>query len=494
MIPFYQIHPIDQVATALQPLIPGVTYQTPQGTIVARSSIPAGHKIALVPLIARQTVYKYGMPIGQTTQAILPGEWVHCHNLISALRPQIQYAYTPRIPFLPRRPAPFFQGYIRQNGSVGTRNDIWIIPTVGCVNALARELALSCTPTPPIDSILALTHPYGCSQLGDDLENTLAALAGLIRHPNAGGILLISLGCESAAVEQIRQCCGEDNWRTANIRVLRCQDEGDEREKGRQLLFQLMEQAGRCTRQAVSLSRLIVGVNCGGSDGFSGLTSNPLIGLFCQRHISWGGSVVLTEVPEMFGAETILLERCISQRVFHQTVQLIHDFQTYFLEHHQPITDNPSPGNLAGGITTLEEKSLGCIQKCGLVPVCDVLNYGEQRKSAGLSLLYSPGNDLVSSTAQVISGAQLILFSTGRGTPFGAPVPTLKISSNSALAQRKPHWIDFDAGVFLQNLSDRASVCHQLAELVRDTASGRPTCQEQRGFTDLAIFKSGVTL
>ena len=435
-----------------------------------------GHKYARRAIAAGEAVVKYGMPIGHATRDIAPGEHVHVHNLATNLGDVLEYRYEPDFADLPREPAPTIMAYRHSDGRVGIRNDIWIIPTVGCVNRLCERLAASC-------GGLALTHPYGCSQLGADHEMTANLLAALARHPNAGGVLVVALGCENNTLESFQTRLGDVS--RLNIRFLRAQDPGDEFERGKALIAELLANRPQ-ERVPVPASELVVGLKCGGSDGFSGLTANPLVGRFSDWLVARGGATVLTEVPEMFGAETLLMKRCRTRAVFDRCVAMVNDFKDYYTRHNQVCYENPSPGNKAGGISTLEDKSLGCVQKGGSAPVEDVLNYGEPVKAHGLSLLTGPGNDLVASTVLAAAGCHLILFTTGRGTPFGTVVPTMKIATNATLAAAKPHWIDWDA----MTNPDTES----FAAKVLSVASGEPARNETLGDRGIAIFKDGVTL
>ena len=438
-----------------------------------------GHKYARCVLAAGENVIKYGMPIGHATQAIAVGEHVHTHNLATNLGSVLEYRYEPTFQTsqTSQTSQTFFRAFRRGDGRVGIRNDLWVVPLVGCVNNLAERLARSC-------GGLALTHPYGCSQLGRDHETTANLLAALCRHPNAGGVLVVALGCENNTLESFKVRLGDCSG--LNIRFLRAQDPGDEYEKGLELLKEL-EAARPKERVEVPVSELVVGLKCGGSDGFSGLTANPLVGRFSDWLIARGGSTVLTEVPEMFGAETLLMNRCRTRQVFDKCVKMINDFKGYYAAHNQVCYENPSPGNKEGGLTTLEDKSLGCVQKGGSAPVEDVLDYGDCVKTHGLSLLTGPGNDLVATTVLAAAGCHLILFTTGRGTPFGCVVPTLKIASNDALANRKPHWIDWNA---MSNPE-----VESFAEKVLRVASGEELSRNEiNGAQSIAIFKDGVTL
>ena len=435
-----------------------------------------GHKYALRDIAAGEDVVKYGMPIGHATKAIAKGEHVHVDNLATNLGEVLEYSYEPEFTDLKRVEPPTMRAYRHADGRVGVRNDIWVVPLVGCVNRLAERLAQSC-------GGVALTHPYGCSQLGQDHETTANLLARLCRHPNAGGVLVVSLGCENNTLESFRERLGDVSG--LNIRFMRAQDPGDEYARGLKLIAEL-DAARPKERVEVPVSELVVGLKCGGSDGFSGLTANPLVGRFSDWLAARGGSTLLTEVPEMFGAETLLMKRCRTREVFDRCVRMIDDFKGYYAAHNQPCYENPSPGNKAGGITTLEDKSLGCVQKGGSAPVEDVLGYGEAVRRRGLTLVTGPGNDLVASTVLAAAGAHLILFTTGRGTPFGCVVPTMKIASNDALAAAKPNWIDWNAM--------SAPDVDAFARKVVAVASGEPAKNELAGDRGIAIFKDGVTL
>ena len=477
-----KINTMDNVAVTVEPIE------------TERHKVDFGHKIALDDIASGEKIIKYGYPIGRASTDIKAGEWVHAHNMQTALGGQMSYKYAPAIaPSVSHTPGSFM-GYKRLDGKFGVRNEIWIIPTVGCANDIGRIAAHKAQSLfrGNIEGIYYFPHPYGCSQLGEDMEYTQKVLCGLIKHPNAGGVLVLGLGCENNNMELMREAlgCVDEN----RVRYLNCQDVVDETEAALEILNDLISTAEHDIREPIPTSELIVGLKCGGSDGFSGITANPLVGAFSDRLTAEGGSTILTEVPEMFGAETILMNRCKDESVFMKTVSLINNFKAYYERYGQPVYENPSPGNKAGGITTLEEKALGCTQKSGISTVTDVLLYGEQIKEKGLNLLQSPGNDLVASTALAVSGAHLILFTTGRGTPFGSPVPTVKISSNSSLYNKKRHWIDFDAGPLVSG-TDLKSLSDELYDYVVKLASGEIMAKnEQNGIRDIAIFKNGVTL
>ena len=483
----------DSVAVALQALKQGTVVEVDGAEVKLISDVPAGHKFALRDMAEGDKVIKYGYPIGQAKCAIARGEHVHVHNIKTLLSSELSYEHHPDVQQLPQRESAMFMGYPRRDGRVGVRNELWILPTVGCVNDVARALErrAQALKGDGVENVYAFPHPYGCSQMTEDQDNTRRILADLATHPNAGGVLVLGLGCENSGVEHIRAHMGA--YDESRVRFLVCQQVEDEMEEGMRLIEELAAGMRHEVRVPCPASKLVVGLKCGGSDGFSGITANPAIGGFSDLLIAQGGSTILTEVPEMFGAETILMDRCQTAELFEKTVKLINDFKRYFEEHHQTIYENPSPGNKAGGISTLEDKALGCTQKSGFAPVMDVLTYGQKVEKQGLNLLSAPGNDLVASTALAASGAQIVLFSTGRGTPFASPVPTVKISSNNELAGHKRNWIDFNAGLLLRGKS-LEELSGDLMDYVLRVASGEQVCSEKNGFHDMAIFKTGVTL
>lgn len=492
-----KINDLDMVAVALQPIKAGesVPVSGADFNITPLEDIPMGHKIALRDIKAGEAVIKYGFPIGEAKSDIAKGGHVHTENLRTLLSSAKEYSWQPVHPVINKSEPAYFDGYKRKVGRAGIRNELWIIPTVGCVNDIAETLANKAKDLlgGSVENVRAFTHPYGCSQLAEDQENTRKILADLITHPNAGGVLLLGLGCENSGIETVKKYLDEYNYDAERVRFLISQEVSDEVASGFELLKELAARMSRDKREKCPASELVVGLKCGGSDGLSGITANPTIGGFSDLLIANGGSTILTEVPEMFGAETILMGRCESQENYEKTVKLINDFKAYFESYGQPVYENPSPGNRAGGITTLEDKALGCTQKSGSAPVADVLKYADRVKAHGLSLLSAPGNDLVASTALAAAGAQIVLFSTGRGTPFGCPAPTVKISSNSELAAKKSNWIDFDAGTLVHggNLRERAQ---DLFNFVLEVASGKKTRNEINGFQGMAIFKNGATL
>ncbi len=490
---YIRIHENDNVIVAIKEIAAGETVNAGEVQVTAKETIPAGHKMAVCDIAPGGEVIKYGFRIGNAKEAIAAGAWVHTHNIKTALGDLLEYSYEPTPVQENTTPDATFMGYRRPDGKAGVRNEIWIIPTVGCVNNVATALAKAANGRlkGSVEEVIAFPHPYGCSQMGDDQEHTRTILADLINHPNAGGVLVLGLGCENSNIEVLKPYIGEVN--PDRVKFLVCQETEDEMETGADLLDELISYASAFEREKISVSELIIGMKCGGSDGFSGITANPLVGKFSDLLISKKGTTILTEVPEMFGAETLLMNRCENRELFDETVKLINDFKQYFKNNNQTIYENPSPGNKKGGISTLEDKSLGCTQKSGSAPVKGVLAYGQRVEKAGLNLLSAPGNDLVASTALAASGAHIVLFTTGRGTPFASPVPTVKISSNSALAGKKKNWIDFNAGVLVED-QDIEKTAQELFDYVVAVASGKKVCSEEAGFHDMAIFKQGVTL
>lgn len=487
---FIRIHPKDNVAVALHTIPAGTVFEG----VSAQTEIPQGHKMALVPIEAQAQVMKYGFSIGHATEAIIPGQWVHTHNMATNLEGEMTYTYEPDVHPLAPLPAQTFRGYRRRDGKVGVRNEIWIIPTVGCVNDVAKALAAENQDlvTDSVDGLYAFTHPFGCSQTGEDHAQTRKLLASLVRHPNAGAVLVLSLGCENLTKEQFLAELGD--FDPDRVKFLTCQQTDDEMGDGRALLSECAAFAKTFQREEISASELVIGMKCGGSDGLSGITANPVVGRFSDLLVAQGGSTVLTEVPEMFGAEGFLMNRCINEDVFNKAVAMINGFKAYFIRHNEVVYDNPSPGNRQGGITTLEDKSCGCVQKGGAAPIMDVIGYGDAVTAKGLNMLYGPGNDLVSATALTAAGAHIILFTTGRGTPFGAPAPTMKLSTNTPLATKKANWIDFNAGLVADGVKTLDESAADLMEMVLSVASGQQTKAEQRGFREISIFKDGVVL
>jgi altronate hydrolase len=484
-----QIHPADSVAVALRAIAAGEEI----AGVPATSDIPQGHKLALVDLPAGTVVMKYGQPIGRASAAIAAGDHVHSHNLVTALAGELTYRPgSVAVSVVAATGLPTWQGYLRADGSAATRNEIWILPSVGCVGITAEEIARAARERHAgrVDGVYAFAHPHGCSQLGDDLAGTRDLLAGLATNPNAAGVLLLGLGCESNQLDALLEAVPPAA--RGKVRLLSSQSAGDELAAAAALIDDLVEQAALAQRVELPFSALTIGLKCGGSDGFSGLTANPLLGRLAESLCAAGGRAILTEIPEIFGAEQALLDRAIDAPVFDAAAGLVNRFKRYYLDQGLPVSENPSPGNLAGGITTLEEKSLGAVQKGGNAPLVDVIDYGEQVRRAGLTLLEAPGNDAVSSSALAAAGATLVLFTTGRGTPLGFPVPTVKVASNQTLAEAKRHWIDFDASLALRE--GLAAADQAFAARLAAIASGKPTAAERAGQRAIAIWKRGVTL
>lgn len=485
----------DNVVVALLPIPKGETVSEGDLSVTVNMEIPQGHKIALVDLKKDENVIKYGAPIGHVIEDVKRGDWLHTHNVKTNLNDELEYSYQPDLrPIVYPKDTRTFKGYKRADGKVGIRNDLFIVPTVGCVNGIAelivKEFKASHPSIKPFDNITILKHPYGCSQMGNDHENTRIVLADAVKHPNAGGVLVFGLGCENNTVDGFKELLGEVD--PDRVKFLVAQKVEDEIKTGADLLEEIFQAAKDDKREDFPLSELKIGLKCGGSDGFSGITANPLLGMFSDYLISQNGSTVLTEVPEMFGAEQILMARAENEEVFKDIVHLINDFKRYFLGYGEPVYDNPSPGNKDGGITTLEDKSLGCTQKAGTAKVVDVLKYGDKIKKQGLSLLEGPGNDLVAASNLASADCQLVLFTTGRGTPFGSYVPTMKVATNNEIFNKKQHWMDFNAGRLLTE--DKHKVLDDFIDKIIAVASGEETRNEENDFREIAIFKNGVTL
>ena len=492
---FIKINPADSVVVCLRPLKKDEVISVDQKDIVIAQDTPAGHKILIKDTPAGENIIKYGYPIGHAKEDLKVGQWVNENNLKTNLKGTLTYTYHPVNEALDIKKADrTFNGYVRKNGEVGIRNEVWIVPTVGCVNGIAERLAAQLqeeTKLEGIDAVHAWHHNYGCSQLSGDHENTRKVLRDIVLHPNAGAVLILSLGCENNQPDEFVKMLGD--YDHDRIKLLITQKVEDEMEEGMKILRELYKIAKNDRRTPCPLDELRVGLKCGGSDGFSGITANPLVGEFSDFLVAQGGTSILTEVPEMFGAETILMNRCKTPELFEQTVTLINDFKEYFLSHGEPVGENPSPGNKAGGISTLEDKALGCTQKCGRAPVSGVLGYGDRLQVKGLNLLSAPGNDLVASTALAAAGCQIVLFTTGRGTPFGTFIPTMKISTNSTLYKNKPNWIDFNAGQLVEGRPMK-EVLNDFIDKIISIANGEHSCNEANGYREISIFKNGVTL
>ena len=493
---FIKINPADSVVVCLRPFNKGEQINVDGKDITLAQDTPAGHKVLINDTAKGENIIKYGYPIGHAMDNLKAGEWVNENNLKTNLSGTLTYEYKPVDEKLDiANDNLTFNGYVRKNGEVGIRNEVWIVPTVGCVNGIAERLAATLeaeTRLEGIDAVHAWHHNYGCSQLSEDHENTRKVLRDIVLHPNAGAVLILSLGCENNQPEEFEKLLGD--YDRERIKILVAQKvQGNEVEEGMKILRSLYDIAKNDKRTACPLSELRIGLKCGGSDGFSGITANPLVGEFSDYIVAQGGTSILTEVPEMFGAETILMNRCENEALFNQTVKLVNDFKEYFLSHGEPVGENPSPGNKAGGISTLEDKALGCTQKCGRAPVSGVLSYGDRLQTKGLNLLSAPGNDLVASTALAAAGCQIVLFTTGRGTPFGTFIPTMKVSTNSDLFRNKPNWIDFNAGELVDG-TDMKTLLRNFVNKIIAVANGEQTCNENNGYREISIFKNGVTL
>ena len=492
---YIRINPADSVVVALRAMKKDEVVEVGNIVVKLKEDVPAGHKILLKDTPAGKDILKYGYPIGHAAIDLEAGQWVNEHNLKTNLKGTLSYEYRPvneelSIPLEDKT----FKGFVRKNGEVGIRNEVWIVPTVGCVNGIAERLAelMNKKRSEKSVKVHAWHHNYGCSQLSDDHENTRKILRDIVLHPNTGGVLVLSLGCENNQPEDFMAMLGDYNKERVRLMVTQ-RVEGDEIDEGLRILDELCALADDDQRVDVPASKLRVGLKCGGSDGFSGITANPLVGEFSDWLVAQGGTSILTEVPEMFGAETILMNRCRNVELFDQTVALINNFKEYFLSHGEPVGENPSPGNKAGGISTLEDKALGCTQKCGRAPVSGVLAYGDRLNTNGLNLLSAPGNDLVAATALASAGCQIVLFTTGRGTPFGTFVPTMKISTNSDLFHRKSNWIDFNAGRLAEGMP-MDELLREFIDYILRVASGEKVQNERNGYREISIFKNGVTL
>lgn len=487
---FIKINDNDNVIVALEDIVKGEVVSG----VTAVEDIARGHKMALVDINEKENVIKYGYPIGHAQTDIKAGQWVHDHNTKTNLSSTLEYTYNQKLKDIPVSRNDTFMGYVRKNGEVGIRNEIWVVNTVGCVNGVSNAIIKEANAKfgDKVDGIYNFVHPYGCSQLGEDHENTQKLLKGMVNHPNAAGVLVLSLGCENNNLDEFKKVLGE--WDDERVKFIVCQEHDDDVTAAVDAIGELVEYAQQFKQEEVPASKLVIGLKCGGSDGLSGITANPLIGRISDIIVANGGKTVLSEVPEMFGAETILMDRCINEDTFNKTVSLVNNFKEYFISHGEPVGENPSPGNKKGGITTLEDKSLGCTQKGGTSNVMDVLLYGDKATAQGLSLLQGPGNDIVAISGMMASGCHIILFSTGRGTPVGSPVPTVKIATNSDLATRKANWIDWNAGRLIED-KEMDSYAEEFFSYILDVASDKiKTKNEINDYREIAIFKNGVTL
>ena len=489
-----RIHPRDNVAVALTDLEAGTGVEVQGAAVTLKEEVKRGHNISLRNISEGEEIVKYGNVIGIATKDIPEGMWVHTMNVKTQLSEGAEYTYNHQVFELPQTKERTFMGYVREDGRAAIRNELWIVPTVGCVNGIAAQLVRENQDlvSGSVEGLYSFSHPFGCSQMGGDHAQTRKILADLVHHPNAGGVLVLALGCENLTMDQFKEELG--SWDDRRVKFLICQQVEDELEEGSRLLKELAEYAAGFKREPIPASELVVGMKCGGSDGLSGITANPTVGRFSDRLIALGGTTILTEVPEMFGAESLLFNRCKDEETFCEAVKMVNDFKAYFTSHNQVVYENPSPGNKAGGITTLEDKSCGCVQKGGSAQINGVLAYGDRVKVKGLNVLSGPGNDLVSATDLTAAGCHMILFTTGRGTPFGAPAPTVKISTNTALFEKKHGWIDFNAGTVAEGIEDLDQAGERLLDYVIEVASGRKTNTEERGYREISIFKDGVVL
>jgi len=493
---YIKINNSDNVIIALRDYNKGEIIHSDNISIILKEPVERGHKISMKDIRKDENVIKYGFPIGHALEDISAGQWIHTHNTKTNLKDITYYEYTPKFSsdiFNSKKRN--VQIYRRKNGNIGIRNELWIVPTVGCVNGIAQEIMrrfVAEIKDPQIDGVNVLTHDFGCSQLGEDHLNTRVILQNTVKHPNAGGVLVLGLGCENNQISEFISTLGK--YDEDRIKFLISQEVEDEIEEGLKILLELYNKMKDDKRMKSDFSAINIGLECGGSDGLSGITANPMLGLFSDYVISQGGTSVLTEVPEMFGAEGLLMERCKNIEIFEKCVHLINDFKEYFIKHDQEIYENPSPGNKKGGITTLEDKSLGCTQKSGQSKVIDVLKYGEVLEEKGLNLLSAPGNDLVATTALAASGCHLVLFTTGRGNPYGGYVPTVKISTNTELAEKKPKWIDFNAGRLVTDNTSMEELTEEFIDYIVEVINGKKINNEKNNFKEISIFKSGVTL
>lgn len=491
-----QINNKDNVVIALQHLSKGTEIRLPGHSLSLLQDVDKGHKVATEEIAQGQALIKYGEAFGHAVQSIAPGEWVHTHNVKTTLNETLKYTYQPQPVSIPKvGDNPDVQLYRRASGKVGIRNELWIIPTVGCVNGIAQQIARAFQEEnilDDIDGIYVFPHQFGCSQLGADHQTTKQLLQSMATHPNAGGVLVIGLGCENNQIAPFRD--GLQGHDSKRMRFMVAQDSEDEVEEGLKYLSELYSEMKNDKREKGKLSEIIFGLECGGSDGLSGITANPLLGAFSDSVIANGGTTVLTEVPEMFGAEALLMSRARNEDVFNEIVRMINGFKEYYNAHNLPVYENPSPGNKAGGITTLEDKSLGCTQKAGTSQVVDVVEYTQQVKRQGLNLLNAPGNDAIATSALAAAGCHVVLFTTGRGTPYGGFVPTIKIATNSELSAKKTRWIDFDAGKLVSTHISMDELLSEFINKLVDIVNGEYCNNERNGIRELAIWKNGVTL
>lgn len=495
-----KLYPQDTVALATSELKKGQTVTVDGETITLLDDIPNAHKIALKDFETGEAVRKYDNIIGYASKPIKKGEWIHSHNEVTGLGKSKEYTYDFNpISIFPGESDKTFMGYDRADGGAGIRNHLAIISTVFCANGPLRKLARMAEAKYPatenFDGIIAFDQEFGCSQTGKDLVTTCKIIAGIAKNANFGGVLLVSNGCEMAIPSVLEQYMGD--YDKKRIRTLTLQEVEDEFTAGMELIDEIMEEMKDDKRTPININRLHIAMNCGGSDGYSGITANTLLGTLCDTLVKEGAIMNMTEVPEMMGAEHILMNRAADKSIFDDIVKMMYDYDAYFARYGEKAADNPTQGNKAGGLTTLEEKSLGCIQKGGHCAVMEVLEYGERATKNGFVLVSGPGNDLAGVSGQIAAGAVLTIFTTGRGTPCGFAGPTFRLASNTALATRKSNWIDYDAGRLLtaKTPEEVEALNKELYDAIMATVNGQyRTRTEENGYYILGALKDGVTL
>jgi altronate hydrolase len=479
----------DDVAVALKPVATG---QLLSGlNFAARSDIPAGHKLALRPIGVGQPIRKFNQIIGFATQPIVPGDHVHTHNLVTgdfARDYAIGSEASPTQLLAPAETATF-QGILRPDGRVGTRNYVGILTTVNCSATVARRIAAHFTPDvlrayPNVDGVVTITHGTGCgmAEHGEPADLLRRVFVGYANHPNFAGVLLLGLGCETNQIEPLITLTGP----SSSLRSSTIQEEGGTRSsvsKGIETVLELLAQANNATRTPSPASSLVVGLQCGGSDAYSGISANPALGAAVDLLIRSGGTAILSETPEIYGAEHLLTRRSSRPEVAHRLIDRIHWWEEYTARHKGSIDNNPQPGNKTGGLTTILEKSLGAISKGGTTNLNEVYLYAEPILEKGLVFMDSPGFDPVSATGQVASGANLLCFTTGRGSVFGCkPTPSLKLASNTALYNRMADDMDINCGTIIDGEQTVQEAGLKIFEEMLAVASGKPTRSEEHGF------------
>ena len=480
----------DTVALCLTDVVPGDRVNN--GRAVARDAVRSGHKIAIKPMAAGEPVLKYGQVIGLASRPIEVGEHVHIHNVSHEVSSQASGQDGMSTDPAPR-PASFC-GYVRADGRVATRNYIGILTSVNCSATVARKIADSFPDVlfddrPEIDGVVALTHTTGCGMAssGDGATNLRRTLEGYSRHVNFAGVLLIGLGCE---VMQVGSLFGGEASVPAGpmLRVMTIQEEGGTLksiEAGRAIVKEMLADMDGMTRQKVSADHLTLGLQCGGSDGWSGVTANPALGRAADRLVAAGGTVILSETPEIFGAEQLLYNRAASVDIRDALAARLDWWQDYAARNGAELNNNPSPGNIAGGLTTILEKSLGAVAKSGSTPLMGIYRYGQPIDRRGFVFMDSPGYDPCSATGQTAAGANILAFTTGRGSVFGSkPAPCIKLASNRAMAERMAEDMDIDCSPVLDGVSLDA-MGDQIFQELLDVASGKPSKSEALGLGDL---------